>query len=297
MSSRKETFLQSSPIGVHQLSPLPSLTKMNIWLMLFLGSIQLMITPKEIPCLLVPLLDGLLAESEALDQFTLNGTHYKLVANEGNNTIHGGSRGFSRVVWKVRSHKKEGSVPYIHFSYQSFDGDQEGFPGDLLVSVSYILIGDNRMTVRTKATALNKPTPVNLAQHTHWNLGGHNSNDILSHEIQIFGSHITPVASQHIPTGNIVPVNRISYDFLKSHTIGSRIKKLPDIYDMNYVLDGSAVKQAALLQHKESGRVLKLSTDAPSIQFYMGNGLKDVKGKGGYVYKPHAGLCMDSRVP
>ncbi|KAM3707397.1 hypothetical protein ACB098_02G023800 [Castanea mollissima] len=230
-------------------------------------------------------------------QFTLNGNLYKLVANEGHNTIHGGSRGFSHVAWRVSGYNKEGAVPYIHFSYRSFDGEQ-GFPGDLIVSVTYVLIGHDTMTVTMKARALNKPTPVNLAQHTYWNLGGHNSGDILSHKIQIFGSHITPVDHELIPTGKIVPVSRTPYDFLEPHTIGSRIKDLPNGYDINYVLNGgkgNRVKRAAVVHHKKSGRVLELTTNAPGLQFYTSNWKKNFKGKGGHIYKPHAGLCLETQ--
>lgn len=227
-------------------------------------------------------------------QFSLNGTRYKLVANEGNNTLHGGPKGLGHVIWKVSSHQEEGAVPHIQFTYRSSDGEA-GFPGDLLVSVSYVFVGDNKMAVTMKASALNKPTPVNLAQHAYWNLGGHNSGDILSHELQIFGSHITPVDNQLIPTGKIVPVNGTPYDFLKPQTIGSRIKQLPDEYDTNYVLDGSGIKKAVILHHKESGRYLEMSSNAPGLQFYSGKAVKDIKGKGGYIYKPHAGLCFETQ--
>ncbi|KAK9272522.1 hypothetical protein L1049_002895 [Liquidambar formosana] len=150
-----------------------------------------------------------------------------------------------------------------------------------------------------KARALNKATPVNLAQHTYWNLGGHNSGDILSNDVQIFGSHITPVDSQLIPTGKIVPVKGTPYDFLKPHTVGSRIKQLPSGYDINYALDGGMVhhkmKRAAVVHEKQSGRVMELLTNAPGVQFYTGNMLKDTKGKGGFIYKPHAALCLETQ--
>jgi len=230
-------------------------------------------------------------------QFTLNGTHYKIVANEGNNTLHGGSRGFSDVVWKVKTYKNEGHAPHIVFSYLSPDGDQ-GFPGDLSVTVSYTLLGNNQLSVIMKARALNKPTPVNLAQHTYWNLGGHNSGDILSNEVQIFGSHITAVDSHLIPTGKIVPVKGTPYDFLEPHIVGSRIKQLPTGYDINYVLDGGVgheMKPTAVVHEKKSGRVLELSTNAPGVQFYTGNFLKDLKGKGGFVYQSHAALCLETQ--
>lgn len=149
-----------------------------------------------------------------------------------------------------------------------------------------------------KARALNKPTPVNLAQHAYWNLGGHNSGDILSNEIQIFGSHITTVDSNLIPTGKIAPVKGTPYDFLKPYIIGSKIKDLPSGYDINYVLDGVAgheMKRAAVVHEKKSGRVLELLTNAPGLQFYTGNFLKDVKGKGGYVYQQHGALCLETQ--
>ncbi|KAF3444768.1 hypothetical protein FNV43_RR14461 [Rhamnella rubrinervis] len=230
-------------------------------------------------------------------QFTLNGTLYKLIANEGKNTLHGGKIGFSDVVWKVARYHNKGPAPYIVFTYHSSDGEQ-GFPGDLQVTVSYTLIEDNQLSIKMKATALNKPTPVNLAQHTYWNIGGHNSGDILSNEIQIFGSHITLLDSDLIPTGKIASVKGTPYDFLKPHVIGSKMKKLSNGYDINYVLDGGLgdkLKPAAVVYDKKSGRVLELSTDAPGVQFYTSNSLKNVKGKGGFVYEPHAALCLETQ--
>ncbi|KAJ7970960.1 Aldose 1-epimerase [Quillaja saponaria] len=157
-------------------------------------------------------------------QFTLNGTHYKLVANEGKNMLHGGLKGFSDVVWNVRNYQNS------------------GFPGDLQVTVTYILLGENQLSVKMKAKALHKPTPVNLAQHSYWNLGGHNSGSILNEEIQIFGSKITVVDKELIPTGKLAPVKGTPYDFLKPQIIGSRIKQIPKGYDINYALDGSSNK-------------------------------------------------------
>ncbi|XP_031287297.1 aldose 1-epimerase-like [Pistacia vera] len=230
-------------------------------------------------------------------QFSLNGTHYKLVANEGKNMLHGGLRGFSDVVWKVKKYKNEGDAPTIVFAYHSFDGE-EGFPGDLYVTVGYTLIGDKKLKVTMKAKALNKATPVNLAQHMYWNLGGHNSGNILSEEIQIFGSYFTPVDSKLIPTGKFASVKGTPYDFLKPHKVGSRISKLPTGYDINYVLDGGAgskLRRAAIVHDKKSGRVMELLTDAPGMQFYTSNFLKNVKGKGGFVYQPHAALCLETQ--
>lgn len=173
-----------------------------------------------------------------------------------------------------------------------------GFPGDLSVTVGYTLVGDKQLRVTMKAKALNKATPVNLAQHTYWNLGGHNSGDILSEEIQIFASYFTPVDSQLIPTGHIVSVKGTPYDFLKPHIVGSRIDKLPHGYDINYVLEagsGNKMKKVAVVHDKKSGIVMKLTTNQPGVQFYTANSLKNVKGKGGFVYQPHAALCLETQ--
>ncbi|XP_022983804.1 aldose 1-epimerase-like isoform X2 [Cucurbita maxima] len=231
-------------------------------------------------------------------KFTLNGVLYKLIANEGNNTLHGGTRGFSDVVWKVTKYQKSGSSPQIVFSYRSFDGE-EGFPGDLLVTANYTLIANNQLKLTMKAKALNKPTPVNLAQHTYWNLGGHNSGDILSHRLQIFGSRITVVDNYLIPTGKLESVKGTPYDFLKPRKVGSRINKLPKGYDMNYALDHGTgeekVKKAAVVYDEKSGRTLEVLTNAPGVQLYTGNYIKDVKGKGGFVYQAHAALCLETQ--
>ncbi|XP_076931210.1 uncharacterized protein LOC143596280 [Bidens hawaiensis] len=230
-------------------------------------------------------------------QFTLNGTHYKLDANEKQNMLHGGHRGFSDLVWKVTKHEKDGKSPSITFAYDSFDGE-EGFPGDLKVMVTYSLVGKHKLSVKMVAKPGNKATPVNLAQHTYWNLGGHDSGDILSEKIQIFGSHITPTNDQLIPTGEIVSVKDTPYDLLKPSVIKKKIKDLPTGYDINYVLDGERgkkMKDVAVVTDKKSKRSMKLISDAAGVQFYTANYVKDVRGKGGYVYQAHAGLCLETQ--
>ncbi|KAL5582337.1 hypothetical protein UlMin_014779, partial [Ulmus minor] len=173
------------------------------------------------------------------------------------------------------------------------------FPGDLFVSVSYTLFGNRQLHVSMKAKALNKPTPVNLAQHTYWNLGGHNSGNILSNDIKIFASHFTAVDANLIPTGKIEPVKGTPYDFLKPRSVGSRINKLPKGYDINYVLDGDynskKLKPVAVVYDRKSGRFMELSTDAPGVQFYTANYVKDLKGKSGFVYQAHAALCLETQ--
>ncbi|KAL4653735.1 hypothetical protein ACB092_01G326900 [Castanea dentata] len=193
-------------------------------------------------------------------QFTLNGTLYKLIANDGNNS---GPKGFAHVVWKVKKHSNKGHTPHIVFTNYSFDGDQ-GFPGAVLATVRYALIGNIQLSITMKAKALNKPTPVNLMQHAYWNLDGH---------------------------------NRTPYDFLETHSIKSKINGLANGYDINYVLDGGVghrLKRAAVVHDLKSGRVLELSTSAPGMQFYTSNTL-DIKGKGGFEYKPRAALCLETQ--
>ncbi|KAI4347613.1 hypothetical protein L6164_008412 [Bauhinia variegata] len=232
-------------------------------------------------------------------QFTLNGIHYKLIANEGNNTLHGGKIGFTHVLWKVKKYQREGPNPSITFMHYSPDGD-EGFPGDLLATVTYTLYGKNKLSIIMKAKALNKATPVNLVNHAYWNLGGHNSGNILHEQVQIFGSKITLVDSHLIPTGEFAHVKGTPYDFLKPHTVGSRIKQLSATrgYDVNYAIDGEKgkkINRAAIVFDKMSGRAMEIWTNAPGVQFYTGNYVENVKGKDGAVYQPHAGLCLETQ--
>ncbi|KAE8669600.1 3-dehydroquinate synthase-like [Hibiscus syriacus] len=174
---------------------------------------------------------------------------------------YGGPVGFSDVVWKVKEYKKYGYAPSIVFAYHSYDGD-EGFPGAVKASVAYTFHPGNTLTVEMKAKPLNKATTVNLAQHTRQPTHSHWRNH---HR------------------------KRISYDFLKPRTVGSQINKLANGYDINYAMDGVPGKL------KKSGRVMELFSDQPGVQFYTANGLKDEKGKGGYVYQPHAALCLETQ--
>ncbi|KAL6520364.1 hypothetical protein OROMI_032544 [Orobanche minor] len=246
---------------------------------------------------------GRVANRIAGAKFTLNGTVYKLDANEGTNMLHGGKKGFSQVAWKLKGYRKYGGPrrsPYITFTYHSVDGE-EGFPGDVLVSVTYVIIDPYEFTVNMKAEALNKPTPISLAQHTYWNLGGHNSGDILSDQLKIFGSRMTPVDEKLIPTGEIVPVKSTPYDFLEVRKINGHMKQLPEGsrgYDINYVVDnfyGMKDNYAAYLYNEKSGREMRLWAGAPGLQLYTANYINGVKGKGGFVYQPHAALCLESQ--
>ncbi|KAE8668637.1 aldose 1-epimerase-like [Hibiscus syriacus] len=231
-------------------------------------------------------------------RFSLNGAQYKLPKNDGNNTLHGGPKGFADVIWKVMKINNHSEDPTILFGYDSKD-DENGFPGEIRVTVRYLLRSDNRLRVTMKARALKKATPVNLAQHTYWNLGNHDSGDILSEEIQLFASRFTPVDEHLIPTGVLSTVRGTPYDFLKPRTIGSRIRELGKGYDINYVIDGpddpKKLKKTAIVKDKKSGRMMKVYTNQAGVQFYSGNLIKREKGKGGFIYKPHAGLCLETQ--
>lgn len=227
-------------------------------------------------------------------KFKLNGVEYKLPANDHGNTLHGGSRGFNDVIWTLEDFQEDS---HITLTYLSFDGE-EGFPGDLSVKVTYMFIGANKLALSMQAKPLNKATPVNLASHTYWNLGGDTSGDILNHTIQIFGSQITPVNDQLIPTGKISPVKVTGYNFLHPRTIGSRLNEIPGGYDINYVLDnteGKHLQRVAIVQESKSGRKMELWTNKPGVQFYTSNMLDNVKGKGGFVYKKYAALCLETQ--
>ncbi|KAK8587431.1 hypothetical protein V6N13_086417 [Hibiscus sabdariffa] len=206
----------------------------------------------------------------------------------------GGRRGFSDVIWTVKSYKRDS---HVTFSYESFDGE-EGFPGNVSVSITYMMLGTNKLAVKMVAKPLNKPTPVNLALHTYWNLGGHNSGDIMSHTLQLFGSKIIPVDSELIPTGKIVPVRGTPYDFLRPRQVGSKFDKLSDGYDINYVLDKSSPKhlrKVAVVEESKSGRKMELWSNMPGVQFYTSNMLKNEKGKDGAIYAIHSGLCFETQ--
>ncbi|KAL0286042.1 UNVERIFIED_CONTAM: Aldose 1-epimerase [Sesamum angustifolium] len=238
---------------------------------------------------------GRVANRIAGAKFTLNGKLYNLPANDHGNTLHGGTIGFSDVVWTVESYVKNS---HLTLTYHSHDGEQ-GFPGDLSVMVTYMLIDTNKLGIKMQAKSLNKPTPVNLASHTYWNLGGHTSGDILSHTIQLRASRITPVDDKLIPTGEISPVKGTPYDFLEPRKIGSKFTELPDGYDINYVLDrtgdGKHFTKVATVHEEKSGRKMELWTDQPGVQFYTSNMLPDTVGKGGFVYKKHAAFCLETQ--
>ncbi|KAF2939479.1 hypothetical protein DAI22_03g198300 [Oryza sativa Japonica Group] len=243
---------------------------------------------------------GRVANRIAGGRFTVKGHAFHTYKNDGNNTLHGGHRGFNQVFWSVRE-RATGHFPYITFYYRSYDGEQ-GFPGALDVLVTYKIDGDYSFSVTMYARPVDdgKPTPVNLAQHTYWNLRGHGNGTILDHSVQIFASAVTPVGAGLIPTGAVSPVSGTPFDFRAPAAPGARIADVPGGgYDINYVLDGEAdgqgVRKVAVVSEPTSGRVLELWSDQPGLQFYTGNFLKGDEGKGGARYVKHGGLCLETQ--
>jgi aldose 1-epimerase len=241
---------------------------------------------------------GRCANRIANGKFKLDGKDYQVTVNNGAHTLHGGKDGFDKKLWKADAPTIGPDGPTITLSYVSKDGE-EGYPGTLTAKVTYTLTDNNELKVEYHATT-DKTTLCNLAHHSYFNLGGHNSGDVLGHEVEIFAKSITPADDTLIPTGKIQPVAGTPFDFTKPTTIGSRIKDVggsPVGYDLNYVLDGKAGGTpflAARVTEPKTGRVLEVHTTEPGLQFYTGNFLDGTNvGKGGAVYKQYNGFCME----
>jgi aldose 1-epimerase len=242
---------------------------------------------------------GRYANRIANGSFPLDGVKYSLPKNNGPNTLHGGIKGFDQAVWQGAPLKGKTGV---EFSYLSKDGE-EGFPGNLKVKVTYALTEANELLIDYEATT-DKPTVLNLSQHSYFNLAGEGAGDILNHEVMINADRFTPVDSTMIPTGELRPVKGTPLDFTTQSKLGARIDDnyeqlvLAKGYDHNFVINGKAggLVLAARAYEPSSGRIIEISTDQPGVQFYTGNFLDGtVTGKRGHVYKRRYGLCFETQ--
>ncbi|TVT98043.1 hypothetical protein EJB05_38542 [Eragrostis curvula] len=244
---------------------------------------------------------GRVANRIAKGRFVLDGITYHLYTNDGNNTLHGGLRGFSKVIWTVKEYVPSGDSPYITFYYHSFDGE-EGFPGALDVYATYQLSGSYDLRIRMNATALGKAkaTPVNLANHAYWNLAGHGSGDVLGHQVRVRASRYTPVDDESmIPTGEVAGVAGTPYDLRRLTPLGSRVGLVSAGgaagFDVNYAVEGDGFRPVAYVREPVSGRAFELWADQPGVQLYTGNWLRNEKGKAGAVYRQHGALCLETQ--
>jgi len=230
----------------------------------------------------------------AKGKFTLNGVEYSLATNDGENHLHGGIKGFDKVVWNAETIETDAG-PALKLTYLSKDGE-EGYPGNLNCTVIYTLTNDDEFKISYEAET-DKPTVLNLTHHGYFNLAGHNSGDILGHELMLNADHFTPVDEGLIPTSEIKSVKGTPMNFTKPMPIGSRIAEVKGGYDHNYVLNkpDDSLTLAASVYEPKTGRVMEIFTTEPGIQFYSGNFLDGSnKGKGA-VYNKHNGFCLETQ--
>jgi aldose 1-epimerase len=237
----------------------------------------------------------------ARGRFTLDGKTYTLAINNGPNALHGGIKGFDKVVWAAQQFKSDSGVGLV-LTHTSPDGD-EGYPGTLRAKVTYTLTDRDELAIDYEATT-DKATPVNLTNHTYWNLAGDGKRDILGHVLTLESSAIVPVDSTLIPTGKLMPVAGTPFDFRTPTAIGARIEdphaqlRYGKGYDHTFVLDGArenGLAHAAHVAEPTTGRTLDIFTTEPGVQFYSGNFLDgSAVGKHGHVYQRRYGLALET---
>lgn len=237
-------------------------------------------------------------------QFSLNGDTYSLATNDGNNHLHGGDQGFDKVLWQAEPFENEAGIGLV-LRYTSEDGE-EGYPGKLETEVTYTLTDDDELMVDYRAVT-DKATPINLTQHSYFNLKGEGSDTILDHQLMINAPEFTPVNDSLIPTGERRAVEGTPFDFTQATSIGERIEQNNEQlefgggYDHNFVLardsaEADELVVAARVWEPQSGRMVEIATTEPGIQFYSGNFLNgDLTGKQGEAYEHRSGFALETQ--
>ncbi len=228
-------------------------------------------------------------------RFTLDGRTFELAANNGVNHLHGGTSGFDKKIWKGEPFDRDGSSGVV-FTYTSADGE-EGYPGTLTITLTYTLTPRNELMLDYVATT-DKATPINLTNHSYFNLAGRGHGTILQHQLTINADRYTPTDNGLIPTGELAAIDGTPFDFRRATAIGARIDadnaqlKNGRGYDHNYVLNGGpGLRLAAKVVEPSSGRTLQVDTTEPGVQFYAGNGLDAARNGFG----PRAGFCLETQ--
>jgi len=244
---------------------------------------------------------GRYANRIANGKFTLNGAGYRLARNNGMNSLHGGLKGFDKVLWRGEQFENNQGIGVV-FTYTSKNGE-EGYPGNLKAKVTYTLTDQSELQIEYQATT-DEATPVNLTNHSYFNLASEGNGDILKHNLILNADRFTPVDSTLIPAGELRSVAGTPFDFTKPTAIGARIDTnneqlaIAHGYDHNFVLSrkGSGLELAGRVHEQQTGRALEVYTTEPGVQFYTGNVLDGtITGKHGHAYNKHAGLCLETQ--
>ena len=244
---------------------------------------------------------GRYANRIAGGRFRLGGVEYRLAQNNGPNHLHGGLRGFNKVLWRMRQLRQRRGEAAVELSYRSRDGE-EGYPGNLSATVTYVLTDGDELRIEYAATT-DRVTVVNLTNHAYFNLAGEGAGSILNHVLRINADRFTPVDETSIPTGELRPVAGTPFDFRRATAVGLRINQADEQlrfgrgYDHSFVLNkrGSELSLAAEVYEPTSGRVMEAWTTEPGVQLYTGNFLEGARGKGGKVYNVREGFCLEAQ--
>ncbi|WP_205635745.1 aldose epimerase family protein [Algoriphagus ratkowskyi] len=224
--------------------------------------------------------------------FTLDGETFSITKNNGENTLHGGAKGFGVKVWNAETVSEKDAIG-VKMIYESVDGE-EGFPGNLTTTLWMALTTNNELKLRFESTT-DKKTVVNLTNHSYFNLSGI-TGDVRDHELQIFADAITPAGAGQIPTGEIKAVAGTRFDFQTPKNLGAQLDALGEGFDHNYVTkrdNSDELKKIAIVKHSGSGRVMEVYSTAPGVQLYTANHVRNFAGADGKTYQPHWALCLE----